>query len=106
MAFTRIREYGFRLNRAKCRFLENSVEYLGYVIDWAGIHTSPKKVQAIVDAPAPTDLGELRAFLGLVMYYGKFIKNLSSLSAPLNQLLKERKPNGSGQITVNRGSRL
>lgn len=44
MVFTRIREYGLRLNRAKCRFLENSVEYLGYVIDRAGIHTSPKKV--------------------------------------------------------------
>ena len=66
----------------------NSVEYLGYVIDRAGIHTSPLKVQAIVDAPAPTDLGELCAFLGLVMYYEKFIKNLSSLSAPLNQLFR------------------
>lgn len=34
-------------------------------------------------------MSELRAFLGLVMYYGKFIKNLSSLSAPLNQLLRK-----------------
>ena len=46
-------------------------------------------MQAIVNAPARTDVSEIRAFFGLVMYYGKFIKNLSSLSAPLNQLLRK-----------------
>ncbi|KAL5473475.1 hypothetical protein EMCRGX_G027964 [Ephydatia muelleri] len=87
--FFRLREYGLRLNLDKCRFLEESVEYLGYVINKEGIHTSSKKVQAVLDAPPPTDLGELRSFLGLVNYYGKFIKNLFELAAPLNQLLQK-----------------
>ena len=38
--FFRLREYGLRLNLDKCRFLEESVEYLGYVINKEGIHTS------------------------------------------------------------------
>ena len=88
--FFRLREYGLRLNLDKCRFLEESVEYLGYVINKEGIHTSSTKVQAVIDAPPPTtDLGELRSFLGLVNYYGKFIRNLSELAAPLNQLLQK-----------------
>lgn len=44
MVFTRIREYRLRFNWANSRFLEKSVEYLDYVIDREGIHTSPKKL--------------------------------------------------------------
>ena len=84
--FFRLREYGLRLNLDKCCFLEESVEY---VINKEGIHTSSKKVQAVLDAPPPTDLGELRSLLGLVNYYGKLIRNLSELAAPLNQLLQK-----------------
>ena len=45
------------------------------------------KVTAIVNAPEPKDVKELRAFLGLVNYYGKFVKQLSTIAQPLNQLL-------------------
>ena len=47
----------------------------------------PEKVAAIVEAPEPHNVGQLRAFLGLVNYYGKFISQLSTLVHPLNQLL-------------------
>ncbi len=43
------------------------------------------KVDAIVNAPHPTNVQELRSFLGLLNYYGKFIRNLAH---PLNQLLQ------------------
>ena len=81
IAFSRILEYGLRLNWAKCRFLENSVEYrlIGQVFILA-----PRRCKPLLMHQRP----QIRAFLGLVMYYGKFIKNLSSLSAPLNQLLR------------------
>eukprot|EP00731_Ephydatia_muelleri_P001779 Em0001g1779a len=48
-----------------------------------------QKVEAILQAPVPQNKKELRSFLGLVHYYGKFIPKLSSLLSPLNDLLKE-----------------
>ena len=41
------------------------------------MHTSSEKVQAVLNAPPPTDLGELQSFLGLVNYYRKLIRYLS-----------------------------
>ena len=53
------------------------------------LHPSPAKVQAIQKAPAPTNITELRAFLGLVNYYHKFLPNLSSTLSPLHILLRK-----------------
>ncbi|KAK3744267.1 hypothetical protein QZH41_019938, partial [Actinostola sp. cb2023] len=53
---------------------------------------SPEKVRAIVDAPVPTCISELRSFLGMLQYYGKFLANLSTMLQPLNNLLRERVP--------------
>ena len=80
-------EYGLRLKREKCSFMQASVEYLGYIVDKDGLHATPAKVEAIVHAPRPRDVTELRSFLGLVNYYGKFISHLSTLIQPLNHLL-------------------
>ena len=84
----RLQEQGMRLKREKCSFLQNAVEYLGYQIDANGVHTAPSKLQAIQRAPAPENVNQLRAFLGLLNYYGKFIPNLSTMIHPLNALLR------------------
>ena len=84
---TRLEEHGLRLKQEKYSFMQPSVKYLGYLIDAKGIHTTPEKVAAIINAPEPKNTTELRSFLGLVNYYGKFIKNLSSIAHPLNRLL-------------------
>ena len=65
------------------------MEYLGYQIDANGIHTAPSKLQAIQQAPSPRTVTELRAFLGLLNYFGKFIPNLSMLIHQLNALLQQ-----------------
>ena len=65
-----------------------SVEYLGHCIDAEGVHTSDTKVKAIVYVPAPRNVRELRSFLGLVDYYGKFVPNVASLLHLLHQLLR------------------
>ena len=79
---------GVRLKREKCSFLQTSVIYLGYKIDAEGIHATDNKVKAILKAPTPKNVSELRAFLGMLNYYGKFLSNLSTLVHPLNELLK------------------
>ena len=89
--FTRLTTHGFRLKLEKCEFLLKSIEYLGHVITKDGIELVPSKVEAIVKAPPPANVQQLRSFLGLINYYGKFIPNLSTLLHPLNSLLQSNK---------------
>ena len=53
------------------------------------MHIAPAKLQAIQQTPAPQNVTELRAFLRLLNYYGKFIHNLSTMIHPLNALLRQ-----------------
>lgn len=57
---SRLEEYGLHLKREKCLFFQESVEYLGHVINAAGRYKSPDKVCAIVEAPAACDVTQLR----------------------------------------------
>ena len=84
-----LEQYGIRARKSKCAFMCTAVEYLGHRVDSKGLHTLESKVKAVVEAPRPRDLQELRSFLGLVHYYGKFLQNLSTLLHPLNNLLKQ-----------------
>ena len=80
----RLDDRGFRLKKSKCNFMARSVEYLGLQVNQHGIRALPNKVEAITNAPPPKNVQELRSFLGLLNYYGKFVRNLSSILHPLN----------------------
>ena len=88
----RLQHHGVRLRKDKCHFLKESVEYLGHQIDETGVHTSPQKVKAVVDAPSPRTIQELRSFLGLLNYYARFLPNLASTLHPLHALLCQDQP--------------
>ena len=85
----RLKDHGVRLKLDKCTFMKPSVQYLGHRLDADGIHATDDKIQAITEAPAPRNLQELRSFLGLLNYYGRFIPKLSSLIQPLHRLLQQ-----------------
>ena len=70
--------------------LSPSIEYLGHKIDASGLHPLPDKIAAIVNAPRPHNITTLKAFLGLLNYYGKFIPNLATVLHPLYQLLSTK----------------
>ena len=84
----KLREQGLRVRKEKCEFLQPSVEYLGHKIDAKGLHALESKLEAITKAPTPRNVQELRSFLGLLNYYGRFIPNLASILHPLNALLR------------------
>ena len=88
----RLEEHGLRLQKSKCEFLKDRVEYLGHIIDKDGLHPVPEKVRAITDAPAPSNVSELRSYLGMLQYYARFLPNLSSELSPLHDLLKDKTP--------------
>ena len=86
----RLEEAGLRLKQGKCSFLLESVEYLGHSISASGLRPTKSKVRAVTEAPTPQNETELRAFLGLVNYYGKFLPNLASTLKPLYNLLEKQ----------------
>ncbi len=85
----RLEEFGLRLKRGKCKFMEKEVVFLGHKVDATGIHPVPDKVQAVQEAPTPTSVTELKAYLGLLNFYNRFLPNLSTLLAPLHKLLRK-----------------
>ena len=66
--FTRLEKAGFRRNKKKCQFLASGVTYLGYRIDSDGLHPTNEKTQAVQSAPEPTNITELKSYLGLLTY--------------------------------------
>ncbi|XP_048828016.1 uncharacterized protein K02A2.6-like [Brienomyrus brachyistius] len=83
----RLEVSNLRVKREKCEFMKSSVSYLGHVIDAMGIHPMGEKTDAIQKAAVPKNVTELRSFLALLNYYGKFISNLSTLIQPMTALL-------------------
>jgi hypothetical protein len=84
------REHKFFVNLSKCAFTQDELEYLGHIISRAGVANSPRKTQAMVQWPTPTNVTELKGFLGLTGYYQKFVKNYGLLAKPLTNLLKKK----------------
>ncbi len=83
----RLKKAGVTLNESKCAFGKREVSFLGHIVSGDGIRPDPKKIEAVINMPELTNVSEVRRFLGLVNQLGKFVKNLSEESAPLNQLL-------------------
>jgi len=81
--FKKLREKNLRLKMSKCHLLQDSIKYLGYIISGKGREVDPEKTKAIDDYPAPRTVRELRTFLGMATYCGKFIKGYAAIASPL-----------------------
>ena len=86
---SRARERNLTLNSEKLKLRQSQVPFIGHLLTAEGLKPDPSKVQAIVDYPVPTNLAELRTFLGMVQYLAKFCQHLSTASQPLRQLEKK-----------------
>ncbi|GJZ49134.1 putative nucleotidyltransferase, ribonuclease H [Tanacetum coccineum] len=75
----------------KCSFAQDEVELLGHKIKDGGLMMDGAKIKAIQDWEPPTNVMELRSFLGLVNYYRRFIMGYSTIASPLTDLLKKNK---------------
>jgi len=66
--------------------MQTSVRFLGHIISGSGLS---EKIRLITDWPTPTNVKDVRAFLGLAGYYGKFVKDYAKTATPLNGLMKK-----------------
>ncbi|KAL0546275.1 hypothetical protein IC582_016181 [Cucumis melo] len=68
------------------------VSFLGHVVSKAGVSVDPAKIEAVTSWPRPSTVSEVRSFMGLAGYYGRFVENFSRIATPLTQLTRKGAP--------------
>ena len=87
--FQHLDNAGLKLKPNKCHFAKGEIRYRRHVVSKQGIQAEPEKTSAMTSFPVPSDIKELRQFLGLTNYYRRFIKGYSSIAEPLHKLTRK-----------------
>ena len=89
--FRRLKKARLTINLAKCRFLHQTVEYLGHIIGQGGVRSVPAKIEAMERVPPPKSRKQLMRFLGMASFYRRFCQNFSTMAAPLTDMLQRKR---------------
>ncbi|KAI3448670.1 hypothetical protein Pfo_005335 [Paulownia fortunei] len=79
-------------NLKKCTFCTDKLVFLGFVVSAKGIEVDEENVNAIQDWPTPTTINQVRSFHGLASFYRRFVRDFSSIAAPLTEVIKKNVP--------------
>ncbi|XP_064475825.1 uncharacterized protein LOC135389723 [Ornithodoros turicata] len=85
----RLNDAGVKLNFNKCKFGVPSVHFLGVIVSSTGIMRDPEKIKAIRALPPPQDVSGIRRLLGMLNHIGRFLPDLSTITAPIRLLLRK-----------------
>ncbi len=99
-----LRKHSLYANLKKCRFHQDEVRFLGYIVSHQGIQMEEERIKAVRDWPEPQSVRDIQVFLGFANFYQRFIQGFSRLAAPLTSMLKTtsvagpaKKPEQGGQ---------
>ncbi|KAJ8405655.1 hypothetical protein AAFF_G00316350 [Aldrovandia affinis] len=90
--FATIRQAGLRLNPKKWQLFRRETAFLGHVVSADGVATNPVKIAAVRNWPPPTNISNLRSFLGLASYYRRYVQDFAIIARPLHRLTDRGQP--------------
>ena len=87
--FAKCRAKHLKLNGKKSTIGAPEINYLGHRINAAGIFPAPSKVDAVQSFAQPSNVTQVKQFLGIVNYYRQWIPQCAKLQLPLNMLTRK-----------------
>ena len=90
--FQRLKDANLKLKPSKCHLFQIEVKYLGHIVSEEGVKTDPSKIADLLQWPIPTNVNEVRRFLGFTGFYRRFINGFAKIAKPLHGLLKGESP--------------
>lgn len=88
--FKLLKDNNLSLKTNKCKFFYNKIELLGHEISNNGIAPLTKNIMAIKDFKTPSNVKEVRRFLGMASYYRRHIKDFAQIASHLTNLIKNQ----------------
>lgn len=88
LTLERFKQFNLKLKVSKCKFGYTELKILGNIISREGIRPTDEGLVAVKQFPSPTNINQLRSFLGLANYFRRYIPNFSKITFPLTELTK------------------
>ncbi len=89
---TRLEDAGLKVKRAKCKFGKRTLRYLGHIVGGGTVAVLKDRVKALKEWPKPTTKKQVKAFLGTVGYYRRFVPNFAQWTSALTPLTQREAP--------------
>lgn len=83
----KLKTVGLTVKTEKCEFFKDKIQFLGYEVSKDGLKIPKSRINALQNIPPPTNVTELKSYLGMVTYYAKFVPNMATIASPLYKLL-------------------
>jgi len=85
----RFQAANLHLHPGKCVFAQTQVQFLGFVLSEEGVTVSPEKVKAVKQYTIPKCIKDVRAFIGLALFYRRLVPKFAELAKPLTMLTRK-----------------